>query len=399
MPETPHRILLIEGNRDGTVGGSFQCLYDIARHLDRPRFEPVAVFWEPNRFSERLRAEGVEVHLWREVEESAVASSGRTPIGRARRAAQAVGVRARFLQSVGASLVHLNNTPDHGYVDWLPAARLVKRPIVAHARGPIAMPRGRVRRRLVGGFDRIVAISRHIEDTLVRAGIPKERIAQIYDGIDIEALRAASRTAGSVRQSLGIPPEAPLVVMAGNFKRWKGQHLLIDAMARLPSGLRERCHLVLAGATPAGGEAYETELRACAAHAGLGGRACFLGERGDVPALMAAADVVVHASIEPEPFGLVVVEAMALGKPVLASRLGGPAETVTPDTGVLFDPADVDDMAAALAALLTDEPRRRAIGERARVRAEQFSIERNVGSIEQLYGELLGDRTEPPPRA
>ena len=97
------------------------------------------------------------------------------------------------------------------------------------------------------------------------------------------------------------------------------------------------------------------ELHALAARHGLTGQVHLLGSRDDVPALMNAADAIVHASVQPEPFGLVVVEAMALGKPVVASNLGGPSETVTPGTGLLFDPDDPAALAHQLQAVL-DQP-------------------------------------------
>jgi glycosyltransferase involved in cell wall biosynthesis len=110
---------------------------------------------------------------------------------------------------------------------------------------------------------------------------------------------------------------------------------------------------------------------------------------------MQAADIVLHASTRPEPFGLVVVEGMALGRAVVAAGIGGPAEIVTPDSGVLFDPTRPETLASALESLAADPERRRRLGEGGRRRAEDFSVRRNVESIQTLYQSLLprnGDR-------
>ncbi|HET8625082.1 MAG TPA: glycosyltransferase family 4 protein [Gemmatimonadales bacterium] len=387
------RVVLVEDNRDGTVGGSFQCVHDIARHLERSRYTPVAMFWEENRFADALRGAGIEVHFGRKLfTAESPPDRRRGLVARMARLAAGVLRRRRFLRAVGADLLHLNNSPAIGCDNWLPAARLTGLPIVTHARAEMGRPVSPIGRRLVGGFDRIIAISDYVAGTLASAGIPRRRVVRIYDGIDLDAVRQAGcRPRADTRDQLQVPADAYLILMAGNLKRWKGQHVLLNAISRLPPGLRSRCYTALAGASPPEAAAYGAELRELAARYGIADRVLFLGPRGDVPALMTAADVVVHASTRPEPFGLVVVEAMALGRAVIASAAGGPAETVSPGTGELFDPSRPEDLARTLERLLGDEPTRRRLGEAAAVRAETFSIQRNVAAIETVYAEVLGD--------
>jgi glycosyltransferase involved in cell wall biosynthesis len=116
----------------------------------------------------------------------------------------------------------------------------------------------------------------------------------------------------------------------------------------------------------------------------------FLGARGDVPDLMNAADVVIHASTVAEPFGLVVVEAMALGRPVIASKLGGPGEIVAPGTGWTFDPTEPRQLARCIEEALGDPARAREVGRAAIERANAFSIEATVAGVERVYTEVLG---------
>ena len=96
-----------------------------------------------------------------------------------------------------------------------------------------------------------------------------------------------------------------------------------------------------------------------------------------------------HGRLQPEPFGLVVVEAMVLGKPVIASCRGGPAETVAPGCGLLFDPGDPSQLSGAIMRLVASQPERQALGVHAAARAEAFSIERNVRAVEAVYRSVL----------
>jgi glycosyltransferase involved in cell wall biosynthesis len=105
---------------------------------------------------------------------------------------------------------------------------------------------------------------------------------------------------------------------------------------------------------------------------------------------MRAADAVLHASIRPEPFGLVVVEAMALGRAVVASRLGGPSEIVSEGTGLLFDPSRPEELSFLLAQLHEQPALRARLGAAGRERARTFDVSRTVEGVERCYSELLG---------
>lgn len=391
----PHRILLVEINEDGTVGGSHRCLFDLAHRMDRDQYTPVVLFYESNAYVDRLRSLGVEVHTWDA--QRSLERNGRFGGGIARKlysrinAGPAILRRVRFLRSHRIDLVHLNNSPCVGFSDWLPAARLLGTPCVAHARGVYVRPGSGVGRWLTRRYDRVIAISRHIAEDMTAAGIPPAKVRQIYDGIDLEEWNGAGRTEPErIRGSLGIAPRAVLVVMVGHLRWWKGQDVLLSALREIEPADRCRLHALVVGASPQSDAAYQERLRRTAREAGLEDCVTLLGERDDVPDLIAAADVLVHASTIPEPFGLVVLEGMAAGKAVVASRLGGPAEILTPDSGILFDPRRPGDLAKLLASLADDPARRRALGEEARERVRAFDIRHNVAAIERLYGELVG---------
>jgi glycosyltransferase involved in cell wall biosynthesis len=383
------RVLYVEFNEDGTVGGSHQAVFDLVRHLPRDHYEPVVLYYVENPFAERLRARGVQVIIAEpRAREKAVYKNG----GRISRLAQVLkGVwwRRQLLRRERIDVVHLNGSPFIGADDWLPAARLAGVPCVVTALSIIPSTHGPVHRMLARHFDQVVAISGAVEAGLLAVGIPATRMCRVYLGVDIADLHARVVTPrADVRRSLGVDDATVLVTMVGNIRRWKGQHVVLAALAALPDAVRARLRVMFAGAVSADAERYAAELRATVDAEGLGSVVTFLGGRTDVPDLLAASDVAIHASIDPEPFGLVVPEAMALGNAVIAANAGGPVEILTPTTGLLFDTAQPRELAAHLTMLVEDAARRRSLAEHAPARAEHFSIERHVAGNLAVYDAL-----------
>jgi glycosyltransferase involved in cell wall biosynthesis len=188
--------------------------------------------------------------------------------------------------------------------------------------------------------------------------------------------------------------------MVGNIKRWKGQGVVLDALSLLGADLRNRIRVLFIGDlenAPASATGYARskpglyyeELQRTVTERCLTDCVKFLGRRQDVPDLMNAADVVVHASTKPEPFGLVVVEGMALGKPVIAANDGGPADIVVPGSGLTFDTQKPEQLAQALQRLAADPRLQVSLGTGARARAREFTIDRTVRAVEQVYRELV----------
>jgi glycosyltransferase involved in cell wall biosynthesis len=387
----PARILIVESNQDGTVGGSYQALFDLAVRVDRARFEPIVLFYQDNVFVSRLRARGIEVVLFDEiaVKEREINKSGQ-PVAKLLGFGTAVLRRRRELRRLRIDLLHLNNSPGVGNDDWLPAARLVGIPCVVTAMGETGRPRRRIHRWLYRRFDLYLAISRHMADVLREQGVDPDRIELVYLGVDFENLRARKeRSSEAVRTELGVAQDQLLVLMVGNIRAWKGQREVIAALLLLPEKIRARLRVCFAGATASIDSGYEAELRDEIAAGGLGDCVSFLGFRPDVPDLYGAADIAVHASTTPEPFGLVVPEAMALNCAVIAASSGGPAEVITPGTGFLCDPSEPEEYARALERLVRDESLRQAIAAAGPARAALFSIERTVEGTERVYQRAL----------
>jgi glycosyltransferase involved in cell wall biosynthesis len=183
--------------------------------------------------------------------------------------------------------------------------------------------------------------------------------------------------------------------MVGNIRSWKGQREVLAALRLLPENILTRLRVCFAGATASKDSAYEAELREEIEAGGLRDCVSFLGSRSDVADLYGAADIALHASTTPEPFGLVVPEAMALKCAVIAASSGGPAEVICPGTGFLCDPTRPEEYAHALERLVRDDRLRRAMAEAGPARAEYFSIDRNVRGTSRAYRRALEGRKRP----
>jgi glycosyltransferase involved in cell wall biosynthesis len=176
--------------------------------------------------------------------------------------------------------------------------------------------------------------------------------------------------------------------LLGTFARWKGHDVFLRALSQIrAAGVRG--YII-------GEPIYETaasqfsmrELQELSVGYGLAGSVGFTGRIHDAPGALRALDVVVHASTEPEPFGLVIAEAMACGRPIIVSRAGGAAEIA--QAGALFHrPGDAADLAARLSELIADPAQRRALGTAGRDAAERlFNRDRLANSLVTIYEAL-----------
>jgi glycosyltransferase involved in cell wall biosynthesis len=395
------RVLYIEANEDGTVGGSHRAMFDLICTLDRAQYEPLVLFYQHNPYVARLRAQGVEVVVYEDVrdEERALRRNG----SRAAKLVENVATivrRFRFLRDHRIDLIHINNSPLMGNDDWLPAARMLRIPCVANVMGDARGPSGSwLRKRLFRSFDHYLSISEFMTAAMLRAGIEPQRMDLIYLGVDLESFRArVKRTREQVRRDLGIPNDDVMALMVGNVRQWKGQHVVLAALEQMPEHARKGLRIAFAGALTADDRPYMDELNETVKRAKLAKHVMFLGGRDDVPDLLNAADIALHASVRPEPFGLVVVEAMSLGKTVVAANSGGPAEVVDPTSGITFDPTVPAQLAEILTNLVRDPIRRGELSKGALQRAEQFTVRQYVAGVRRVYERVLPARSTGTPR-
>lgn len=232
------------------------------------------------------------------------------------------------------------------------------------------------------GADRVVANSQAAADAFLNSGGQRDRTDVLHVGIDaVPFLRSVALP----RSELGLPADAFLVGLFGRLSPWKGQHVLIQALASLPRDV----HALLVGGTLFNTEGYAAQVRDKVAALDLADRVHFLGHRSDVPGLMASCDAIVHTSTEPEPFGRVIVEGMLSGRPVLATAAGGAVEIIRDDCGRLLPPDDAQALADAIRDLRADPPQAMRMACAGRRRAlERFTVERMVEKLESILASV-----------
>jgi glycosyltransferase involved in cell wall biosynthesis len=233
--------------------------------------------------------------------------------------------------------------------------------------------------------DAVIAVSHHTAEHLIQVeGAPAYKVHVIHNGIDFERVKASPDARGRIRAELRTG-EADLVLVMARLHPEKGHEHLFRALPEVRRRLSRPFVILLAGTGPFE-EAYRRQLR----DLGCEDLVRFLGFRKDAADLMTAADVLVLPSVA-EAFGLVLAEALFLGLPVVASRVGGIPEIVADgEDGLLVPPADPLALTDALVGLLQDPARRARLAVHGRAKVERaFSFERMVRAYENVYQKLV----------
>jgi glycosyltransferase involved in cell wall biosynthesis len=396
---TRHRALyrrLLDGRRDGRLrvvyldhvarlSGGEIALVRVLPHLQN--VTPHVILGEEGPLAERLRQAGISVEILpiapsaRDVRRDTVRPGGVSPLDAVRMLTYIARLALR-LRSLRADIVHTNSLKAGVYGSI--AARMAGVPLVWHVRDRIAedyLPPAAVRL--------VRALIRHLADGIIANST-----------VTLEALPAADRAEhawvvpSSVEASPLPRPSASEVTtfgMLGRIAPWKGQDLFLRAFAAAFPGGPERA--VVVGAAMFGEDSYERELHALAASLGIAERVDFRGFREDVWAELASLDVLVHASVIPEPFGTVVLEGMAAGLAVLAADEGGPASMIAHgEDGRLFRSRELDSLATEMRALRDDPHERERLGAAAQDAVARYHPDAIAQALERVYEQLLGDR-------
>ena len=215
----------------------------------------------------------------------------------------------------------------------------------------------------------------------------------IHDGIDIDFLETKNAQAGDTLKEFDIPSSAPVIGVIGNIRRWKGQHVAVEAMQYLIGKYKDlRCVLVGEISNSEQDMEYLIYLKELTSNYGLENNIIFTGYRKDVLNILSRIDILVHTSVFPEPLGRVILEGMVFRKPVIATNHGGPLECIEDGiSGFLVEPGNPEVLAEKISFLLENREIAKRVGENARKRVEEkFGIEINVRKIENVYEDLLG---------
>lgn len=378
-------LLLVQVEAD--LYGSSRSLLRLVMGLDKSAYRVVVAVGGRGPLAPQLQSAGAEVIALPRV---GALRRGELRSWQALRLPWDIAAATRALLGIirreGIDLVHSNNSV---IVAAALAARIAGVPHVFHVREIYSeFPRfWRCYRRFIAWGARAILCN----STAVAAQFPRRQPVQtIANGLDLER---EYRPPGGKESAAGGEEGGGLLVGCVGRIKWerKGQEVLLRALGLL----RERgtpLRALIVGSPFPGNEDHLRKLQELAATLGLAGQVTFTGERDDIWPLYARMDVFVLPSILPEGLGNVVIEAMAMGVPVVASRCGGVVDLIEDGrSGLLFAPGSHAELAERLAELAGDPRRRREIGEEGRRRQRQeFSLRRHAGRVAAVYRRILG---------
>ena len=373
------------------IGGAEMSLLLLLNDLDQIKYELNLLLPEEGVVADRARTIGVHVHTMRMHSMMIERDVGRS-LKDSLIAAPEINKYKRFLQHQQVDLVHINS-----YRVGIPfslAARRLQIPTVWHMRD---IPESAWKKKLVATAARlptqVVTISQAVTQAI---GLQENKnVEMVYNAVEMDAFTRT--TPGLFRQELNLPDETVLLCSIGQLIPWKGHDQLIKAFARMVDGTRY--HLVIVGgnvspiwAGPETYRQYPQQLRDMVSYYELEDRITFTGFRQDVPQILTDIDLYVHTAVAPEPFGRVLVEAMAACKPVIAPAWGGiPEIVVENETGWLFPPRDNDALVACLQTAVNTPPEKlAAMGQAGRRRAQtMFTAQQHVAAMDKIFSRLL----------
>lgn len=397
------RILYVEGNVDGTVGGSYYVLYDLVINLDKTRYCPVVLFYFDNFVATMLREKGIETYILQRPEpfifplKNSKNLMGKTlyqcfrPLQRIINIAKRLLIPAiqlrRFLKTKKIDLVDLNNSVTRNH-EWMLAAQLAGVACMTHVMG-INKHFSWMSRFFASRMKAIITVSRQVQSNMQQHGLDYPHIITIHNGIDLNRYQI-SRQPNDVRKQFNIPEQIPLIGVIGNIKYWKGQETVIRATALIKKEFPDiRCLLV--GAVAKNDLEYYEYLVKLIEDLSLKETVIFTGFQNNPLDFINTMDIVIHPSIDPEPFGIINLEAMYLSKPVISTTIGAPPEIFENTvSGVLIDPGNPEILARECLLLLRFPEKAKKLGQNGYKRLmSNFTIDINVKKTENIYDKLL----------
>ena len=402
----PKRILFVE-NGIG-YGGAIICLRHLVRNLDRNRFTPMVV---TGRTGPQYREIADEAN-WKHISDRHIDTVGahrkldtaqwpehipssRTIINQVLGRADDIGNFSPFFLQLlwtawrfKADLIHANNEPLCNRAALL-VGKALQIPTVCHVRGNLDGS-SRLMRWAFSLPDHITPVSHWVSENIQnKLDVPSEKITVIYDGLELENLDTTSD--GSIfRSQFNIPQDAFTVGLVGLLIPWKGQEIFLDAAVILKDKI-PNLKMIIVGGTPDDCIPFEQLLRRRVEDEMLQETVMFTGHVTDMPTVYNGLDVVVSASTSPEPLGTVVIESMAMGRPLIGPNHGGAAEMMEHEkTGLLFEPGSAKDLARAISQFYDSVELRENLGKAAREKAlKTFAVEEHVRHVQKVYTEVF----------
>ena len=405
MPtNAPKKILYVE-NGIG-YGGAIICLRHLVRNLDRARFIPMVVTGRTGPQYQEIANEAEWQHIPDRHIDIVSAHRKIDPIAwidklpglrfvtnqLLARADDLFNFLPFFLHLLWtawrfkADLIHANNEPLCNRAALL-VAKVLRIPSVCHVRGD--QDGSRLMHWAFSLPTHFTPVSHWVSESIQnKLAVPAEKISVIYDGLELDGLNP-SIDGHPFRDQHHLKDDDFAVGLVGLLIPWKGQEIFLDAAKILKEKIPSLKMLIIGG-TPDDCFPYEKRLKQRVKQEGLESTVIFTGHVSYMPHVYSGLDVVVSASTSPEPLGTVVIESMAMGRPLIGPNHGGAAEMMThKETGLLFEPNDATSLAANIEKFFTERKLRHSCSQAAREHALiTFQVARHVEAISQVYVDI-----------
>ena len=374
----------------GTAGGSDSCLFLLLKYLDLSKYEPYLLYNKKSAFVQELKDIGINLIPFSKRIQLDTRSQSKNTALRNSRTKKKSGKLKLLLGSLKnlikrmpeiiklagiiienrIDIVHTNHylTGDRS---MLLASIFLRKKIVSHNRGLYSPDL--FDRYISKYIDRMVCMSDFSKSVYVKNGVSEAKCKTIYDGIDVVEFISSEKESKTI-----------LIGCIGRLEKWKGQQVLVEAAEALVKTIPEIKFLFV------GDGGNEDELKNKVKSNGLEKYFEFTGHVTNVKDYMDKCTIIVHTSIEPEPFGMVIIEAMALEKPVIATNFGGPIEIIDNEKdGFLIPPQNPELLAESILKLIENPSLRKQMGKKAREKViAKFNVRDYTKQIELVYEEI-----------
>jgi glycosyltransferase involved in cell wall biosynthesis len=286
-------------------------------------------------------------------------------------------------------LIHLNNTllrPQQ----WILASIFTNAQIIAHERGinkwfPFQT------KFWARYLKSIICISNAVKNNLLNHGFPEKKLVMIYNGLDPKEF-SCTKTKKETLKTICVETDYPVVGIVGNIKAWKGQETVIKSIKLVKRKYKNIKCLIVGGVSERNND-YLQYLEGVTEREGLKKNIIFTGKRKDIPDLINTMDILIHASTDPEPFGRVLLEGMALSKPVISTNIGASPEIVVDgETGILVPPGNEKKLFEAINYLLKNKRVALEMGDAGKERViNYFHITKYLEKTQELYAKIFSE--------